>query len=86
MADRIRNALTLLRPLVAVEGVRLRLHDTVLYNSLYRADDELYVNPHIYGLAAPNAPVLHLRRVDDAAMVSTYLESFERVWKRAREA
>ena len=84
MASRIRNALTLLRPLTNGSGVQLRLHDTVLYNSLYRSDDELFVNPHIYGIAAPSAPVLHLRRVDDAAMVSTYLESFERVWSAAR--
>lgn len=84
MASRIKNALTLLRPLVNVDGVELRLHDTILYNSIYRADDELLVNPHIYGIAAPSAPVLHLRRVDDAAMVSTYVESFEQVWRSAR--
>jgi transcriptional regulator with XRE-family HTH domain len=84
MANRIRNALTLLRPLAEADGVQLRLHDTILYNSLYRSDDELFVNPHIYGVAAPNAPVLHLRQVDDAAMVATYLESFERVWSVAR--
>lgn len=50
MASRIRNALTLLRPLAGVEGVQLRLHRAVLYNSLYRSDDELLVNPLSLGL------------------------------------
>lgn len=85
MAARIRNALALLSPLASVEGVQCRLHHTTLYNSLYRADDELFVNPHIYGIAAPSAPVLHLRRADDAAMVSTYLDSFEQVWASAHD-
>lgn len=85
VASRIRNALTLLRSLTGVEGVRLRLHQAVLYNSLFRSDDELLVNPHIYGLGAPSAPVLHLRRTDRGSMVSTYLESFERVWSAARD-
>ena len=85
MANRIRNVLALLRPLADIEGVQLRLHHAVLYNSLYRSDDELLVNPHIYGIGAPNAPVLFLRRTDDGSMVSTYLASFEQVWSSARD-
>jgi DNA-binding transcriptional regulator YdaS (Cro superfamily) len=77
---RIRNALVLFEPLAQVSGVKLRLHDTVLYNSIYRADDELLVNSHIYGRPAAHAPVLHLRRVHDDSMAATYLSSFERVW------
>jgi hypothetical protein len=64
--------------------VQFRLHSTVLYNSIYRADDELLVNPHVYGAAASQAPVMHLRRVAGGGMVRTYLDSFERVWSRAR--
>lgn len=85
MANRIRNVLALLRPLANLDGVQIRLHHVVLYNSLYCSDDELLVNPHIFGIGAPNAPVLHLRRTDDGSMVSTYLESFERVWDSARD-
>ncbi|MFB4308949.1 hypothetical protein [Actinomadura sp. GTD37] len=55
-----------------------------LYNSMYRADDDLLINPHAYGIAASHAPVLHLRRGEDGDMASTYLESFERVWASAR--
>lgn len=84
MAAKIRNVLVLYRPLRAVESVEVRLHRTVLYNSIYRADDQLLVNTHVYGTGASNAPVLHLRRVAGGDMVSTYVESFERVWDGAR--
>jgi hypothetical protein len=83
MAAKVRNSLVLFRRLLAVENVEIRLHSTVLYNSIYRADDQLLVNTHIYGTMASNAPVFHLRRVAGGDMVSTYLESFERVWDGA---
>ncbi|MES9604593.1 XRE family transcriptional regulator [Actinomadura sp. NPDC000929] len=83
MAAKIRNALVHYRALREVDGVEIRLHDTVLYNSVYRADDDLLINPHAYGIAASHAPVLHLRRVADGDMASTYLESFDRVWSGA---
>ena len=44
MAAEIRNALTLYRPLGVVRNVEIRLHRIVLYNSIYRADDQLLVN------------------------------------------
>lgn len=83
MAAKIRNALVMYRPLRDLDGIEFRLHDTVLYNSIYRADDQVLVNTHIYGFTAAQAPVLHLRRVAGGSMVSTYLESFERVWDGA---
>ncbi len=84
MAARVRNALVLLEPLTAVPGVEVRTHRTVLYNSIFRADDEMLVNPHIYGSPAFAAPVLHLRATDHASMFPTYADSFERVWTTAR--
>lgn len=80
---RIRNALALLRPLTDLEGVTLRLHDTILYNSIFHADDELLVNPHIYGLPGSNAPVLHVRCAESATLFATYMDSFESVWASA---
>jgi transcriptional regulator with XRE-family HTH domain len=75
MAAKIRNVIGLYRALREIEGVQFRLHSTVLYNSIYRADDELLVNPHVYGVAASQAPVMHLRRVAGGGMVRTYLDS-----------
>jgi transcriptional regulator with XRE-family HTH domain len=83
MAARIRNAVVLYRPLRGVDRIEFRLHRTVLYNSIFRADDQLLVNTHIYSFPASQAPVLHLRRVAGGDMVTTYLESFDRVWDDA---
>jgi transcriptional regulator with XRE-family HTH domain len=82
-AAKIRNAIVMYRSIRDVEGIEFRLHRTVLYNSIYRADDQLLVNTHIYSFTAAQAPVLHLRRVAGGDMVTTYLESFERVWDGA---
>jgi hypothetical protein len=79
-----RNAIALYRPLRQIDGVEFRLHDTILYNSIYRADDELLVNTHVYGNAASNAPVFHLRGVAGGDMVALYRDSFERVWDGAK--
>ena len=83
MAAKIRNAILLYRPLLAA-GVTIRLHSTVLYNSLYCGDDEMLINQHIHGIAAAYAPVLHLRHQADNGVFATYLDSFERVWGPAR--
>ena len=83
VAAKVRNAIVLYRPLLSVDGIEVRLHDTILYNSIYRADDQLLVNTQVYGEPAHNAPVLHLRRVAGGDMVSTYVGSFDRVWAQA---
>jgi transcriptional regulator with XRE-family HTH domain len=83
MAARIRNAIVLYKPLRGIDGIEFRLHRTVLYNSIYQADDQLLVNTHIYNFPASQAPVLHLRRVAGGDMVATYLESFKQVWDSA---
>ncbi|MGV9380005.1 helix-turn-helix domain-containing protein [Nonomuraea sp. NPDC003707] len=84
MSFKIRNVLVLYRSLIGRENVEFRLHATVLYNSIYRADDQFLVNTHVYGVPAGNAPVFHLRRVIGGDMVTTYSDSFERVWDGAR--
>ena len=81
VAGRVLAVLSYYRQLP--DGVELRLHDTPLYNSIYRFDDDMLVNVHAYGILAAYTPVMHLRRVD-GAFFNTYLESFERVWASAR--
>jgi hypothetical protein len=70
-------------PLLRTDGVQVRLHATVLYNSLYRADDELLVNTHVHGVPAAQAPVVHMHAKDEIGLVATYLDSFERIWAGA---
>jgi hypothetical protein len=83
-AASIRNALAMYGPLREVNGIEIRLHETPLYASLYRGDDDLLVNPHAYGIPASHAPVLHVRRSGPGDMAGVYIESFERVWQVAR--
>jgi transcriptional regulator with XRE-family HTH domain len=86
MGPKIRNALVLYRPLRQTEGVEIRFHETVLYNSIYRADEQLLVNTHIYGAPAARAPVWHLKKIPGGEIANIYLESFERVWDTATPA
>jgi hypothetical protein len=83
MAARVTNALTLYRSLRDVQGVEIRLHRTVLYNSIYRADDDLLVNTHAYGTPAANVPVIHLTHTDEQGLAATYLSSMTRIWTSA---
>jgi transcriptional regulator with XRE-family HTH domain len=80
----VRKALALYRPLRSVEGVEFRFHRTVLYNSIYLADDQVVVNTHVYGVAAAQAPVWQLHKLAGGELTSLYMESFERVWESAR--
>jgi DNA-binding transcriptional regulator YdaS (Cro superfamily) len=84
MSARIRTALVGFRPITDA-GAELRLHDTVLYNSIYRADKDMLINAHIFGRPGSHAPVLHLRRHTPEGMAATYLDSFERVWATCSE-
>lgn len=83
LGHKIRSSLSYYRTLPAVEGCEVRLHGTTLYNSLFRYDDEMIVNPHAYGEAASANPVLHLRRLNGAGIFDHYINSFERVWATA---
>ncbi|WP_206737002.1 MULTISPECIES: XRE family transcriptional regulator [unclassified Streptomyces] len=84
LAAKIRASLTYYRPLLGDIGCSIRLHDATLYASMFRYDDDLLVNPHVWGQPASANPLFHLRRADDAGWVATYAESFEAVWADAR--
>jgi transcriptional regulator with XRE-family HTH domain len=80
---KIRKALALYQSVAGVENVEIRLHQTVQYNSIYRADDQLIVNQHAYGIPAAHAPVFCLRDAGGGEMIALYCDSFERVWDEA---
>lgn len=81
VAARIRNALALLRALTAANGVELRLHSTILYASIFRADDELIATPHIYGAPASVSPVLHVHLSRNTGVFKTYTSAIEKCWR-----
>jgi transcriptional regulator with XRE-family HTH domain len=79
-----RNALVFYKPLDGVPGIEIRTHSTILYNSIYRFDEDMLVNTHVYGFGAAQAPVLHLRRLSAGDLFETYSESYENVWSAAK--
>lgn len=81
--SRCRLALMHYRPLTGVPGIEVRTHTTTLYNSLYRADDQMLVNAHVWGVNAYGAPVWQLRRNGAGGVFDTYAESFDAVWATA---
>ncbi|WP_329103580.1 XRE family transcriptional regulator [Micromonospora sp. NBC_01699] len=84
ISAKIRNVLAWYGKLDGVEGVSLGLHRTTLYNSIYQFDDEMLVNPHVFGFPAAHAPTLHLRRLAGGDLFNLYADSFDRIWSTAR--
>lgn len=84
MASKVRNALSFYEPLRGIDSVGAKFHSTTLYNSIYRFDEEMLVNTHVYGFPAAHAPVLHLRRLSGGDLFDTYADSFDRVWSSGR--
>ena len=86
IVSRAELALKHYEPLRGCPGVEIRIHATTLYNSIYRFDDVMLVNTHVWGLSAFGAPVVHLRRLVDGGLFDTYAQSFEAVWATAKPA
>lgn len=84
ISAKIRNVLIWYEKLDGVDGVTLGLHGTTLYNSIYQFDDEMLVNPHVFGFPAAHAPTLHLRRIAGGDLFNLYADSFDRIWSAAR--
>lgn len=83
IAHRILLSLKYYQAILGAPGVELRLHDTTLYASIFRADDTMLVNTHVYGAPAAQNPVLHFRRIPGGRVVDHYQASFDAVWNSA---
>ncbi|WP_236793886.1 DUF5919 domain-containing protein [Amycolatopsis sp. GM8] len=86
LAGRIRNALAFYRPLFEMAEPEIRFHRTTLYNSIFRLDDEMIVNTHVYGIQGAHAPAMHLRRLSSGTLFDTYVQSFEEIWRTSKPA
>ncbi len=80
VAVKVRNVAGFYRPHAEHGCIDVRFHDTTLYSSIYRFDNEMLVNTHIYGLPAAHAPLLHLRRLSAGDLFDAYAATFERIW------
>lgn len=84
-AAHTREVLPRCKDLGQLHSVQIRLYRTALNNVIYRADDELLVSQQAFAIPARQAPVLRLRRTDnDSEIITTYLESFDRIWTNAQ--
>jgi transcriptional regulator with XRE-family HTH domain len=84
ISAKIDNTIHNYRAIIDAPNTDFRQHDTALYNSIYRADDEMLVNTHIYGQPGHMTPLMRLRRVPGAELFAAYLDSFERIWETAK--
>jgi hypothetical protein len=84
MAARIRLSMSYMQPAFEVPGVEARLHETTLYNSIFRFDNDLLVNMHAYGAVASTSPVMHVRQIAGGRLFPHYVGSFELVWGDAQ--
>lgn len=84
LEGRIQLMRRYLGEVVGLDGVEVRTHGTVLYNSLYRFDDQLLVNGHAHGALAGQSPIMQLKRLPNGHLWQHYMRSFERVWEIAK--
>jgi hypothetical protein len=75
-----------LAPCIGTPGIDARVHDTTLYTSIFRFDDDLFANTHVYGAPANHSPVIHLHRVAGGRLFPHFLDAFTRVWDSAGPA
>jgi hypothetical protein len=66
--------------------VAVKLHGTTLYASLFRFDDAMMVNTHVYGAPGYESPVQRIRRRSTGGMFDHYAASFDRVWAASKVA
>ncbi|WP_026116266.1 hypothetical protein [Nocardiopsis valliformis] len=86
LTARANNALLLFGTLLHVDGIEIRTHSTILYNSVYLTEKKLLVNQHIYGLPAAKTPVIEIDRSLNlsSSIAETYIGSFDFVWQKAK--
>ena len=80
---RSRNSIELLAPHTSTPGLHIRTHQTTLYSSIFRADDTVIVNFHIYGSPGRNNPVMLLSRHQEPRLWATLERAYTRVWDNA---
>jgi transcriptional regulator with XRE-family HTH domain len=81
---RIRTTLKHLREVHGTERVKIQLHASPLYSSVFRFDDHMLMTPHLYGLPGYQAPLIHLRRLGADGVFDAYAQHFERVWQTTK--
>ena len=67
-------------PLFTAAGVEYRPHGATVYTSIFRCDEHMLVNHHLYGVSGYLAPLMHLHRTAEGGLFDLFQASFDRVW------
>jgi hypothetical protein len=86
MASRCHIAVNYAAVIQRANPEAVRQSCAVLYNSIFRFDDEVLVNAHFWGNPAADSPVYHFRRHGANGIATNAIASFERVWEDAQPA
>lgn len=65
-------------------GIEIRYHAAILYNSLFRFDNAMFVTPHLFGLHGSKTPLLYLRRLNEDGIFANFAAHFEAIWLTTR--
>jgi hypothetical protein len=84
LAGRCRLAVTYARGIQRVASNTVRLSGATLYASVFRFDDDVLLNTHLWGNAAGDSPVFHFRQQRDDGIAASVITSCERVWAAAQ--
>jgi len=84
LSARCRLAISYARPIEDAVPGTVRLTDATLYASIFRFDDEVLLNTHLYGSPASESPVLQCHHERVHGLAGAALRSFERVWLAAQ--
>lgn len=82
LGARCRLTWNYFKPLIDVPGVLARTHSCTVYNSVYRFDDALLSNTHVFGAPASQSPLIHVERLPGGRLFANYMLGFDRTWDR----
>ncbi|MFW0789931.1 hypothetical protein [Gordonia sp. CPCC 205333] len=84
LAGRCRMTVSRLKPLNHVPGLTVQLHATPLYTSIFRGDDTLIANHHLFGAPASDNPATVVRRQHAPDLWDDHMGAYERVWHASK--
>lgn len=80
LLGRAHGAQAYFEVLRGVPGVEVRRHKATVYASIFRFDDQMLVNQHLFGTLSTASPLLHLCRETQGGLFDLFMDSYDRCW------
>lgn len=84
LPNRCSMTLERLEPIAGHPGITIRTHSTPLYVSMFRIDETLIANHHIYGSPASDNPAFVIEKAADLELWGKYEASYELIWSTSK--